>query len=154
MLRKNKIIYLILGIGIGIIITNIINTAYPKIEYIELSDEIIEKKAMELGMVKLKENIQTESTYEDDKKVKEDIEDDNQKELRENKEVKEIVIGEGSSLGTAAEALYQENLINSIEEFIFFVRGKKLDKKINIGTYKIKVGSTYTEIIDTITHRN
>ena len=55
---KNKIYYLLLGIGLGIIITSSMNIVFNKAEKIEYTDEQIIEKAKSLGMISIKENIE------------------------------------------------------------------------------------------------
>lgn len=52
---KFKLPYLILGLGIGIIITNLLYSINPKVEYREYTEEEIVSLAKELGMVFVKE---------------------------------------------------------------------------------------------------
>ncbi|MCB5560239.1 hypothetical protein [Anaerosalibacter bizertensis] len=59
---KINIFYIILGIGIGIILTSLIFTLKPKIKYVDYSDDEIIKKAKELGMVSVKEKIELNET--------------------------------------------------------------------------------------------
>ncbi len=153
---KNKIVYLILGIGIGIIVTNILNSAYPKIEYVELSEEKIIKEASELGMVKIKENIDTKKTKiekknEENKDI--EINEEDPVEIGENIS-REIVIESGSNLTGVTKDLYEKKLIDDEEDFIYFVRDSGLEKKLNVGTYNIEDGSNYSEIIEKLTHRS
>lgn len=148
---KNKLIYLILGIGIGIILTNIVYSLYPKVEYVDLSDDKIIERAMDLGMVKLKESIKIEKSPVEKKEEIKEPED-----LKEEEHVlkKEIVIESGSDLSTVAKKLYNENLIQDQEGFIFYVRGKGLDRKIITGIYIIEKGSSYSEIISILTSKS
>ncbi len=162
--KKIRITYLLLGLGIGIIITSTLYSFYPRIEYIDLSDDIIIEKARELGMVGLKESIDVrnikdlnniENTIEPiTEKISvasEEVEEE-KKELEEVEEI-EIVVESGSSLTRVSKQLYNEKLIDNIDEFILFVKNKKLDKKIVTGRYKIKSNSSYDEIIEILTKR-
>jgi len=60
MINRAKILYLVLGIGIGIVIASIIYSLYPTTKYVELTDEMIIEKAKDLGMVSLKESLNLE----------------------------------------------------------------------------------------------
>ncbi len=144
--KKIKIAYLLLGIGIGLIVASTLYSFYPKVEYMDLSDDIIIEKARELGMVWLKENIDIESINNrvTDEEIGETV-----KEISE----KEIVVESGSSLTIVVKKLYDANLIDDIDEFILFVKDKKLDKKIRTGRYKIKLDSSHDEIIEILTRR-
>lgn len=144
--KKIKTTYLLLGIGIGLIVASTLYSFYPKVEYMDLSDDIIIEKARELGMVWLKENIDIESINNrvTDEEIGETV-----KEISE----KEIVVESGSSLTIVVKKLYDANLIDDIDEFILFVKDKKLDKKIRTGRYKIKLDSSHDEIIEILTRR-
>ncbi|MFA5524008.1 MAG: hypothetical protein WDA24_06600 [Tissierellales bacterium] len=58
-MKTNKMhkLFMILGIGIGVVITSLLNMAYPKIQYEDYTESQIIEKARELGMVSLKEVI-------------------------------------------------------------------------------------------------
>ena len=155
--NKHKILYLLLGIGVGIIIANILHSAYPKIQYVELNESQIVERAKELGMVSLKESIKTEKeTVEDTKDIEEDIgKIEELEEVEETIEVEEmeLVVQSGSSLTRVARQLYDLGLIESQEEFIIFVKDRKQDKKIITGKYKIRSDASYEDIIETIVER-
>lgn len=140
---KNKIIYLMLGLGIGIIIANILHSFYPKYQLIDLSDDQIIERATELGMVKLKESI----------KIKKEPVEEKEEEIAEEKEDEVLVVKSGSDLTTVAKQLYKLGLIVDEEEFIFYVRDEGLDRKIITGTYSIKYNTPYSEIIKIITEK-
>lgn len=57
-MNKNKIYYLLLGIGLGIIITSSMNIAFNKTEKIDYTEEEIKEKAKNLGMISIKDNIE------------------------------------------------------------------------------------------------
>ena len=42
--KRNKILYLIMGIGIGIVISSTLYSFFPVTKYVELSDDIIIEK--------------------------------------------------------------------------------------------------------------
>lgn len=147
--NKNKILYLILGIGIGMIVTNILHSFYPKLEYIELSDDTIIERARDLGMVNLKKGIKIEKEIVDNKDEGEVIKEVEKLKVEELEE--EIVVESGSGLTTVAIKLYNAGLIDNKDEFIWFVKDEKLDKKIITGIYKIKHNSPYSEIIKILT---
>lgn len=65
--KRNKILYLIMGIGIGIVISSTLYSFFPVTKYVELSDDIIIEKAKALGMVSLKESLNIKSN--EDKEV-------------------------------------------------------------------------------------
>lgn len=154
---KKNITYLILGLGIGIIITNILHSAYPKLEVVELDDNTIIERARGLGMVPIKESIKIEK-----EELKEELSEETgveewKEEYIEDKifeEEKEIIIESGSNLTTVAEQLYNMNLIDDKDEFSKFVHSQNLSRKIITGRYKIKENSSYSKIIHILTHKN
>lgn len=160
MIKKTKIAFLTLGIGIGIIISSTLHSLYPKIKLIELEDEMIIERARELGMVNLKDSIKVDIPKETPKETLKDesleqIENDVSlavdDELEEIEEI-EIVVESGSILTEVATNLYDTKLIEDKDDFISFVRNKKLDKKIITGIYRIKYNSSYEEIIQILTN--
>lgn len=145
--KRIKLAYLTLGIGIGMIFTNILYSFNPNIKYLDLEDEAIIEKAKELGMVNLKESIEVENIKEDA------IEENKEDEVIEPIIETEIIVESGSNLTRVAKNLYDANLIKDVDEFVLFVKGKKLDKKIRTGRYKIKSNSSYDDIIEILTRR-
>lgn len=156
MIKKTKIAFLTLGIGIGIIISSTLNSLYPKIKLIELEDEMIIERARELGMVNLKDSIKVDipkETLKDEslEQIENDVSLAVDDELEEIEEI-EIVVESGSILTEVATNLYDTKLIEDKDDFISFVRNKKLDKKIITGIYRIKYNSSYEEIIQILTN--
>ncbi|MDR7856442.1 hypothetical protein [Tissierella sp.] len=159
MLKKTKITYLILGMGIGIIITSTLYSLYPQISYIELEDEIIIERARELGMVNLKESIKTEN-FEAAIDKEETLDQtgseanlEEETELEEKTEEIEITIESGLTLTNVATKLYDAGLIEDKDDFISFVKNKKLQGKIISAKYKITSNSSYDEIVEMLTFR-
>lgn len=150
---KDKILYLILGIGIGIISANTLYSIYPKIEYVQLSDEAIIEKSRNLGMVSLKENIKVEKDIENNSKQEDKIVEIEEQEIEEPEpEVeRQIKIEYGWTLKRVALELYEKEVIDNKEEFIDYVKGKKLSTSIRVGTHTFKNNPSYDEIIEIIT---
>lgn len=158
--KKFKITYLLLGIGIGIILASTLYSFFPKIEYVNLSDDIIIEKARELGMVSLKESIELENIDElNEEDTVEVIENNSTGEYtetdvkNETKEGIEIIVERGLGLTEVARMLYNANLIEDVNEFVLFVREKRLDRKIRTGPHIIKPNSSYDEILEILTQR-
>lgn len=142
--KKNKLTYLLLGLGIGILFTSTLYSIFPNIEYIELDDDIIIEKARDLGMVSLKDSIDLEKPPKD----KDDSEvGDDHKVI----EYVDCVVEKGDTLEDVASKLYELNLIDDKEEFILFTEDKNLDKKFNYGTFQIKYNTSYSTIIKILT---
>lgn len=168
MINKKNIIYLIFGLGLGIIITNVLHSAYPKTEFVDLGENEIIERARDLGMVLLKESIELGEEAKEDKvdelektikKLEEELNELEEIEVEEPEdenipEEKEVVISSGSNLTEVAKQLYDMDLIDDEEEFIKFVIRENLSRKIITGKYKINNNSSYSEIIYTLTDRN
>lgn len=154
--KKLKLSYLILGIGIGIICTSALYSFFPKTKYIELSNDIIIEKARELGMVLLKESIQEEPKEEEVEKI-EVIEEVTEENVEEPVDIElekiEIIVEGGSTLTEVATQLHNKGLIEDMNKFILYVRGKKLDKSIRTGKHEIEVNSSFDEIVEALTRR-
>lgn len=135
---KINIFYMILGIGIGIILTSLIFTLKPKIKYIDYSDNDIIKKAKELGMVSVKEKI--ELNEEKDKR-----EADKKENTKE--EIILFCIKNDDTLTSVADRLFKKGLIANKEDFIQFAKYKEVDKKLRTGNYELKKNLSYDEII-------
>lgn len=144
MTKISKITYLVLGLGIGIIISSTFYSFYPRIKQVELSDDIIIQRAIELGMVSLKESINT------DQIVKEKIELENEEVSKDELYIK-IKIEKGDILKDVAEKLFSLNLIDNKEEFILLAEDKMVDKLFAYGTYDIKMNTSYSTIIKILT---
>lgn len=154
--NKKYITYLILGLGIGIIITNILHSAYPKVELVDLNDDVIVERARELGMVPIKESIKIGKDIEEE--VKEEVEEIEEiEEVQEDEIINgeiEIIIEKGSSLTEISSYLQDIGLIENKEEFADIVRAHKLSGKIDYGYYTIKKASSNYEIIEILTGIN
>ena len=149
---KDKILYLILGIGIGIISANTLYSIYPKIEYVQLSDEAIIEKSRNLGMVSLKENIKVEKDIENNSKQEDKIVEIEEPEIETEPEIeRQIKIEYGWTLKKVALELYEKEVIDNKEEFIDYVKGKKLSTSIRVGIHTFKNTPSYDEIIEIIT---
>lgn len=149
MLNKYRMPFLLLGIGIGIILTNTIYKFNPTIEYREASEEEIIEQATDLGMVFIKENIEISSKNEEDnKKIK--VKDE-EKEVKKKGIEKQIIIEAGDTLEKVSKDLYELDIIDNREEFNKFAKDKGVDKKLRVGTYKILDDYEYETIIKILT---
>lgn len=145
MRKKIKISYLLLGIGVGIIITGIIYSAFPKVEYVDLNDEMIIEKAKDLGMTNIKDSLVMEDSH------KEEPEQKTEEKLKPGDEYKDIIIEEGEILQDIVDKLYDNGLIDNKEEFILLAEDKMVDKKFVYGKYRIKYNTSYSTIIKMLT---
>lgn len=155
---KNKKVFLLLGLGVGIVVTNILNYIYPKIQYEELPDEIIISRAKELGMVTLSESLTlTKEQEEKEKKHVKDTEEkeneDQEKELEEenkpkkSKESIEFIVNKGESLSIVAERLKEQGIIEDENSFKDYVVSKEMQSKINYGRFNLNKDDSYEDIL-------
>lgn len=131
-MKKINIVYILLGIGIGIILTSIFFYINPLVKYAEYTDEEIKEKAKDLGMVSIKEFIKDNGEKED--------------------YIIEFKISSGDTLSDIANNLIDLSIIEDKEEFIKFVKDKKLDKKLRPGTYKLKPNLSYSSILEILSN--
>ncbi|NLK43954.1 MAG: endolytic transglycosylase MltG [Tissierellia bacterium] len=169
--KKAKIIYLTLGIGIGIVITCTLYSFYPVTKFVEISDDIIIERARELGMVTLKESLNMEAdnvieassdgdNENNENLVKgsnsEKIEDEKgepkaaNNKSSEDKSIK-FLVERGERLSDIAKRLYGAGLIDNIDEFKLFAREKGYERIIRYGEYDLIFNSSYDDILQIIT---
>lgn len=148
MKRSNKLLYLILGIGIGVIVSSTLYSIFPNVKYIELSDDIIMDKARELGMINLKESINLDISSKEENQIKKEVVPEK---VLENEEYVIIEIEKGDTLEDVANKLFSSGLIDNKEEFILLAEDKTLDKKFNYGKFKLKYNTSYSTIIKILT---
>lgn len=152
MIKKAKTTYLILGLGIGIIISSTFYSFFPQIEKVDLSDAIIIERAIELGMVNIKESINIEKIEENvEKETKEIMETKNEDQAIQNDLYVEIKIEKGEILQDVVNKLFDLKLIDNKEEFILLSEDKMRDKMFAYGTYSIKINTSYSTIIKILT---
>lgn len=146
-IRITDLAVLLLGVGIGIILTSSILYFNPRIEYKEYTDEEIVSKYTE---IKLKNERKASNSKEDNNKNKvNDLEEEN--EQQEEKKIKEMVINEGESIKDIIDRLYELNIIDNKEKFLDRLKERKSTQKIQYGEYDIEIPINYDEIIDEIT---
>lgn len=152
MLNKCRLPFIILGIGMGILLTNTIYIFNPKIEYRDYSEEEITAKATELGMVFIKNNIETSAIEGANENSQVDVKKlgDKEKEVEKKKEI-QFTIEYGDSLEKVSKGLYELGIIDNVERFQKIARDKKVDKKLRVGNYKLLLGSDYETIIKAFT---
>ncbi|NLJ78390.1 MAG: endolytic transglycosylase MltG [Tissierellia bacterium] len=137
MYNRSKLLFLVLGIGIGITIANTIHTFYPAIEYIEYSDEEITSRAKDLGMVFVKESIDVDSTKE---KPNKELDKDSEKGI-------EVTVQAGDTLMVIAQRLYELELIDNAKSFSQYAKAKNVDKHLRAGNHMIPYNLDYEAII-------
>lgn len=137
MFFRQKFPYILLGIGIGVLLTNIIYNFHPNIQYREYSQEEIIEKAKELGMVFLKDVIKVESDTEE----------------KEDSKKVEFAVEKGDSLTEIASNLHGAGIIEDVNSFVKYVREKGLDKKIRVGSFMLSPDMDFDEIIEILLKR-
>lgn len=147
---KKSILLLVLGLGIGLLISSIFYNIYPKIEYKPITDQEIIERSKTLGMVSLKETISQD-------KAKEKVDEDGEsKEKSEKTMPEEIILN--IEKGLNSEEIYDEiektKLIEDMETFKKLVRDKDLEKSMKYGIYTLNEDITDEELIDLITKIN
>lgn len=141
-MRKIKIAYLLLGIGVGIILVNGLYFLHPEVKYKDLSDEMVIERAKELGYISFKDSLvkENQTTEIMESKDKEAI-----------PKLVKITIKEGDNLSDIAERLFEANLIDDKEEFINLAVDKMMDKQFAYGIFDIKYNTSYSTIIKLLT---
>lgn len=137
MFFRQKFPYILLGIGIGVLLTNIIYNFHPNVQYREYSQEEIIEKAKELGMVFLKDVIKVESDTEE----------------KEDSKKVEFTVKKGDSLTEIASNLHGAGIIEDVNSFVKYVREKGLDKKIRVGSFMLSSDMDFDEIIEILLKR-
>lgn len=140
MFKKHRFPFLLLGIGIGIILANILHSLNPVLEYREYTEEEIVAKATDLGMVFLKDNIDITSN-------KEEVSVDEGTSKPEEEVEIEFVIENGDSLEEISKGLEEAGIIDEAEKFLNYAKGKGVDKKLRVGRYRIVTGQDYDTIL-------
>ena len=131
----------------------------------ETLKEIITKQGkdkIEQDQKKVDEEIK-ENIAEDKEKIKEEIKKEIIEELKEVaekekvetelvKQIEEVIIKIEYGMGSndVAKLLMEKGLISDVKDFNSYMKIKEKVRKIQVGTFKIKINSTYDEIIEKI----
>ena len=142
MLDKFRVPYLILGLGIGIILTSTIYTLNPNVKYKEYTEEEIITAATDLGMVFVKDSIDTSR----DKKSKREEQKD-----KKGKEEIILVVEAGDNSEKVFDKLLELGVITDKKDFSKYAKEKNIEKRIRIGTYKLALNMDYDTIISILT---
>lgn len=157
-------LFLILGIGIGLLVSSLLNMAYPKIEYVSYSEEQIIEKARELGMVSLKEvlKINDEDKDEEEKNENNEINEINEEESNtdefnteeleeDNDNTVEFVINKGENSEEIINRLYEKGIITDKDTFSKEVIEKNLQKRFIYGVYELEYGMDHETLLKILT---
>lgn len=147
--KMNKL-FLVLGIGIGLLVSSLLNMAYPKIKYEDYSEEQIVEKAKELGMVSIKEAISMKERKSEETDVNEEVADpiieDNYPE-EEDKHPIEFVINKGDNSEEIVDKLFEKGIIKDKEDFIKKIIEDNLQRKFKYGIYELEPEMDYESLI-------
>ncbi len=140
-MRKDRLSFLLLGLGIGIILTNFVYYMVPNVEYRDLTDEEIVERAKELGMVFIKDAIEVNSSKDS---------------VPTEAELEEIVfkIEKGETLEIISDNLYNAGLIDDKDRFINYAEEKGMARSFRTGTYYLTKGMDYETLLMTLTNKN
>lgn len=177
-MRSIQVKSVILGIGIGIILTSFIGMIFSSgmERAAELNDEYVIRRARELGMLKSTDLLDSGSVEAQDERtdkpiettpvqlpettVKEEDEDSAGKQAEGSEdgikmppEVIVVEIKSGDSSEKVADMLLEKGLITDRETFADILAEEKLETKIMVGRYSFEKGTGVDEIIRKITSK-
>ncbi|MCF6461339.1 hypothetical protein [Clostridium sp. Cult3] len=131
MFNKVRLPYIILGLGMGILLTSIIYILNPIVKYRDYTEEEIVTLASDLGMVFVKENIDSSINIQE-QKVK-------------------LIVDKGDPLEKVSKKLFELGVVDNAEKFHQYAKDKGIDKKIRVGTYELGLDLEYDKILDILT---
>ena len=175
-MNKTKIYHLLLGIGLGIIITSSLNIVFNKTEKIEYTDEEIREKAKNLGMISIKENIENNDKEKKEQKEQDQKKNQQQEPAKDVAKVEEpdveviqpteqvdpqtkegykmIAINMEDTASSIIHKLKINGVIENEKELKQLVVKHNLQTKFRTGTYEIKESSTYEEVLKQLIKEN
>lgn len=143
-MKKIKIIdlaILLLGVGIGVVLTSGIFYYNPNIKYKTYTDEQILAKATE---IQLRDSRKKEETDKSDAKANSN---DKNNEEKKSKKVK-FIIEQGESIDEIINRLYELEIIDNKESFLDRLKVREATQKIHFGEYEFELSTNYDDIID------
>ena len=90
MLDRYRFSFILLGVGIGIILTNIIYSINPNIEYRDYSKEEIIEEAASLGMVFIKDTIDASKEEKEGQQVSQNVSEDASMDIHKDTKVNNL----------------------------------------------------------------
>ncbi|WP_026894037.1 hypothetical protein [Clostridiisalibacter paucivorans] len=143
--NKNRLIYMLLGMGIGIVLTSIVAILNPVIKYRDYSQQDLEMLAREYMIEEMRENRDEERVSV---KTKVDRQDSNT-----NEEITEIEfeIDKGENSKEVIEKLYEKGIIENVDDFTDRVVERNLQKRFQYGIYEVTIPIDYDSLLDRIT---
>ena len=155
-MSKNKIYYLLLGLGLGIVLTSSINIALNKPKHIEYSEQEIIEKARGLGMISVKENIEANSKKDQDKNNKQDDIEEVSNKVETNRESNNQVNNQSiktkvSQTQAKGQAKTQSNIKPKEQQI---QQKEDVDSQPKYATISIGNGDTATTIVSRLKEAN
>ena len=160
-----KLKYYLRGIGIGVIVATLIMTVSSVIHNNNLSDEVIIKEALKLGMVMPESTEGNDSLWgtSDDTQNEDDSTLDNESNTESQSTEDEqtgvddtvgiITVIDGDAARHVSEKLKEAGLIEDPEDFRNYLSRMGYASRIKNGTFEIPKGSSYEEICRYIINR-
>lgn len=141
-MKKINIYFMLLGVGVGALISGLALKVYP-VPKVEITDQEVIERAKDLGMVGMKEHIEKSSAQ---KELEAEAVDEQPLPIEAS-----IAVTQGEGSEAVADKLLSAKLIEDKNDFILFVSEKKAGRSFRQGTYTIKSGSSYDEILSILT---
>lgn len=138
--RKLAIAYALFGVGFSFVIFGFILYITPP-KYKEYTEKDIIEKARNLGMEFIKKSIEENSNLNNEEYLGNN---------KNGKRVVEFVIKKGENSNEIVERLYNDEIINDIEEFSKYLKSKKLSTKIQYGKYILEKSMDYDKLLEKI----
>lgn len=142
---------LLIGIGIGFIISSTLNIIAKEFFTPEINDDFIIHRAKELGMVDKESNF---ISINKEDVVKQENEKDIKAEYLDEDETIKFKIPQGVNSEEIADILLEKKIIQSKDEFLDEINRLKLSEKIRWGIYEISYDESLESIINKITANN
>ncbi len=149
--NKAIIGYVLLGFGIGILMTTSLFYFNPIIRYETLTEDEIKQKASELGMYELHSVIDDCEDKEVNLELNKSIQNKEDKALEEQDSIMDFEIKQGENTEIIIERLFEKGIIEDKDEFLDLVKKQNVEKKFQYGKYKINKGISYNELLNIIT---
>ena len=143
----------------GIIVATLIMTVSSVIHNNNLSDEVIIKEALKLGMIMPDSTEEGDSLWGDSTQIDTEDEDATESQSIEDTQtgvdatVGVITVENGDAARHVSEKLLAAGLIEDPEDFRIYLSNMGYASKIMNGTYEIPLGSTYEEICNYIINK-
>lgn len=147
---------LLLGVGIGIVVTSVISLVYTA--GVDPTKDLTKEQVMKLAekhniVQKTPIIVQSSDPAKASPTPLPEIKKDsvvNQPKQTESPQEGKIVINEGDTSDIVIEKLYNAGIINDKASFDKELKIMNLEHKINIGEFKIKKGADHKEILNLI----